>query len=315
MDIEVLKDKALSKEIKLEDLEIEDILKFSRIGYINTSLSKYFDLSLKEVKKIRDKKGLKNTYYEELVRNLIVLLDYIKKHKIMSTTLFEEAVTKGYALGISSVRSKKENYLEMVSEINWQEMDTKKEIEKRKIDVPYRLKELEEAINIIKDNALKIKHIKNKKVNENPKIINKKKIYVPKNKILKYSNRFNRNPVVSENALNKANYLCEINLSHNTFIKKSNGKRYMEPHHLIPIEFQDYFKYSLDVEANIVSLCSHCHNEIHYGVNNEVMISLLYFERKELLHEVGLDIDIETLLLFYEYSRKEFEKLNISQNT
>lgn len=39
----------------------------------------------------------------------------------------------------------------------------------------------------------------------------------------------------------------------------------MEPHHLIPLQYHEEFEWSLDVEANVVSLCSECHNQIHYG--------------------------------------------------
>lgn len=74
----------------------------------------------------------------------------------------------------------------------------------------------------------------------------------------------------------------------------------MEPHHLIPLEFQDYFEYSLDVEANIISLCSNCHNEIHYGENYKELITILYNERKEQLNKCGLVVSLEELYKMYE---------------
>jgi 5-methylcytosine-specific restriction protein A len=69
-------------------------------------------------------------------------------------------------------------------------------------------------------------------------------------------------------ALFDAYYCCEVDPSHITFIRKANGKKYTEAHHLIPMEYQkDFSPVSLDVPANIVSLCSNCHNEIHYGTD------------------------------------------------
>lgn len=41
--------------------------------------------------------------------------------------------------------------------------------------------------------------------------------------------------------------------------------------------YSDKFKVSLDVEANIVSLCSTCHNHIHYGVGAKDLLTALYY--------------------------------------
>ena len=69
----------------------------------------------------------------------------------------------------------------------------------------------------------------------------------------------------------------------------------------MPLSFQDDFEYSLDIEENIVSLCSNCHNEIHYGYNAKNIISQLYEERKDLLKGKGIDITLEKLLSYYGY--------------
>ena len=101
------------------------------------------------------------------------------------------------------------------------------------------------------------------------------------------------------NALNHAGYRCEINAEHESFISRNSGKKYMEPHHLIPMAFSDYFDVSLDVEENIVSLCSNCHNEIHYGKNARIMIEKLYNQRKELLKNKKLEVTLEELFEMY----------------
>lgn len=74
---------------------------------------------------------------------------------------------------------------------------------------------------------------------------------------------YERNPKISKIALKKSGYKCEINPKHITFYRKSDGKPYVEPHHIIPMAKQDDFNYSLDIPQNIVSLCSNCHNEVH----------------------------------------------------
>ena len=62
-----------------------------------------------------------------------------------------------------------------------------------------------------------------------------------------------------------AEYKCEINPAHKSFVAESNNMPYMEAHHTIPMELQDEFDKSLDVYANIICLCPLCHRQIHYG--------------------------------------------------
>ena len=73
----------------------------------------------------------------------------------------------------------------------------------------------------------------------------------------------------------------------------------MEPHHLIPMSFSDRFENSLDNEANIVSLCSNCHNEIHYGKDAYKLIEKLYNQRKNVLSQAGIEITLEELIKAY----------------
>lgn len=52
---------------------------------------------------------------------------------------------------------------------------------------------------------------------------------------------------------------------------------------------------------NIVSLCSHCHNLLHYGKLEDKIpvLDKLYDERKEALERVGLGITFEELKEYY----------------
>lgn len=110
---------------------------------------------------------------------------------------------------------------------------------------------------------------------------------------------FPRDRKVAINALSKANFTCECNNAHTSFISRKSNKRYMEPHHLIPLAYSDRFEYSLDIEENIVSLCSNCHNEIHYGTESLKMVKQLFKKRKALLEKAGIEIEEETLLEMY----------------
>lgn len=123
----------------------------------------------------------------------------------------------------------------------------------------------------------------------------------PREKIRSDSSVYPRDKKVSFNALKKAKFLCEVDLSHNVFLRKNSKVTYTEPHHLIPLSAQkDFPKVNLDREQNIVSLCSFCHNLIHYGSDFESILKPLYNERKELLKNIGIEITYEQLKRYYE---------------
>lgn len=105
-----------------------------------------------------------------------------------------------------------------------------------------------------------------------------------------------RDKKVSANALKRANYTCEFCPNHPSFLRKNKNIKYMEPHHLIPLHMHSFFEKSLDVEANIVSLCSNCHNQIHYG-DGRAIISRLWDLRQAELSAVQLDRMISGTLM------------------
>ena len=126
-------------------------------------------------------------------------------------------------------------------------------------------------------------------------------IVVPKKELQLIGDRmvYPRSSAVARTALALANYQCEIDSNHPTFISKRYERPYTEPHHLIPISFADNFEVSLDVPENVVSLCSHCHNEVHYGKHNISILRLLYENRWKKLEQVGIQITFEELLWMY----------------
>lgn len=111
---------------------------------------------------------------------------------------------------------------------------------------------------------------------------------------------YNRSKKVSGNALLKAGFRCEVDAQHPGFIRKNSDKNYTEPHHLIPLSAQkDFPNVNLDREQNIVSLCSHCHNLLHYDADIEETLYKLYTLRKDLLKLIGIDISYEDLKKYY----------------
>ena len=109
-----------------------------------------------------------------------------------------------------------------------------------------------------------------------------------------------RNPKNRDAALKNANYQCEVDSSHKTFI--INGKQFMEGHHIIPMEYQNIFLTdNLDVEENIVSICPNCHRKIHYSSipDRLEMVRNIFSNRKKSLIQ-KINIDIQTLETFYD---------------
>lgn len=112
-----------------------------------------------------------------------------------------------------------------------------------------------------------------------------------------------RNQIIIDQVLEGANYYCEHNNDHQTFISKSTNKPYMEGHHLIPLKHQEAFDNSIDVYANIVCLCPVCHRLLHHGLINErtYVAEELFDQRSSRLIASGIDL-----------SKKEFLKMAAS---
>lgn len=123
----------------------------------------------------------------------------------------------------------------------------------------------------------------------------------PKRTIIHGREVWFRNPKYAREALGRAEYLCELDETHQLFISKFTGKNYVEAHHIIPIQFQSKYTYSLDTHANIVSVCPMCHKKIHYGTFEETqsMLEELFDIRKNRLYSSGISIVIDELYSYY----------------
>ena len=111
-----------------------------------------------------------------------------------------------------------------------------------------------------------------------------------------------RDPSVAKRALCRAGHLCEADPEHRSFLRRNGRVLYMEPHHLIPLSFTDYFGVNLDREQNIFSLCSNCHNQIHYGTKEDVreLAAKLFLSRqKEICSILGREISLDEIYGIY----------------
>lgn len=112
---------------------------------------------------------------------------------------------------------------------------------------------------------------------------------------------YRRNPAVAAEALRRANFKCEIDVRHQTFVSSAKNKPYVEAHHLIPFSNQGTYTFSLDVTANIVALCPNCHKRLHHAKVAEKAdeILLLLSKRRARLTEKKLNISENELLKLY----------------
>ena len=76
----------------------------------------------------------------------------------------------------------------------------------------------------------------------------------------------------------------------------------MEPHHMIPISMQGLYSSDIDITSNLICLCPNCHKRIHLGkkVDVEPMLRKFFADRESDLKTCGIDIDIYTLLAYYD---------------
>ena len=101
---------------------------------------------------------------------------------------------------------------------------------------------------------------------------------------------WNRSEIIKCQSIRLANYECEINRKHATFISARNGMPYMEGHHTIPMRLQDSFDISLDVYANIVCVCPTCHRFLQFGRKEDKLIiaEKIYYNRADRLAHSGI---------------------------
>ena len=106
---------------------------------------------------------------------------------------------------------------------------------------------------------------------------------------------------MSYTALDDANYKCENDTLHATFVSGRTGKQFVEAHHLVPMEYQDDFEVSIDVPENIISLCPNCHRAFHLSEDQEKTFLIKKFHklRAQKLKAREIFVNKDDLLRYY----------------
>lgn len=68
------------------------------------------------------------------------------------------------------------------------------------------------------------------------------------------------------------------------------------------MEYQDHFDCSLDIPANIVSICTVCHKKIHFELfeNKKEILEKLFKNREDRLKKCGINIGKQELYTYYQ---------------
>lgn len=104
-------------------------------------------------------------------------------------------------------------------------------------------------------------------------------------------------------AREKSNYRCELEQYKccRYFTSKTTKHNYVEVHHFVPREFRNNYENSIDVLANYITLCPHCHKMIHLATDRERIdiIRYIYNQRKKRLEACGIDVELQEMLEYY----------------
>ena len=113
--------------------------------------------------------------------------------------------------------------------------------------------------------------------------------------------QYPRNPHEMLAAKHRSGWKCCYDSSHKTFISENEHKNFVEGHHLIPMQHQCDFEYTIDFADNIIPLCPNCHRRIHFAIKQDRnrMLEKFYFERIDDIKVHGIDISIDELESYY----------------
>ena len=122
---------------------------------------------------------------------------------------------------------------------------------------------------------------------------------IPERQTIDEHETWKRSGLMRNQIIVAADYKCEIDRNHISFIAEATRKPYMEGHHAIPLSKQPQFpSLSLDVYANIICLCPLCHRRIHLGLKEDrgMLMNKIYDERADRLYNSGIRLSKEEFI-------------------
>jgi hypothetical protein len=117
--------------------------------------------------------------------------------------------------------------------------------------------------------------------------------------------RYKTQKKIRDTVLANCNYLCNCNDLKHFYFEATNFQNYVECHHIIPMNRQEEYWFTknvnLDIPQNIVALCPNCHSQIHLGSRSARLkiISELYVRNKAQLLSFDPDLTLSLLASYY----------------
>jgi 5-methylcytosine-specific restriction protein A len=130
---------------------------------------------------------------------------------------------------------------------------------------------------------------------------------IPKRAVGATKESFKRDPKMAAMAIVASKHSCEVDAKHETFTSRRTRERFVEAHHLIPMQYQDRFPFSLDIPENIVALCPICHRKLHHSRFSELKsaLSKLFANRSERLKSRDIVIELSAINEMYQSEVEE----------
>ena len=220
--------KEISKS-NINNLSSEDIIKLINKPYLITDIAKEFNITVKELNKIKEQKGISNILFEDTIRNIETILYYVDINNVyVSDNIRKEITNKLISIFTSSI-PKLKNYANELKEYNFSRENIFNDMSKKNIDYEYRINNLSNTIPYINN---KIKNLMEKEKDyllnhNNSKLYNELKEKKQNGKILSkkdltYDILFEL--VIMENTPNSLiAALFNITVNEVKYLRKKNG--------------------------------------------------------------------------------------------
>jgi len=131
-----------AKSHTIDKLSSEDIIKLMTKPYIIEEIAEAFNITEKEFKNIKKKKGIPNIFLEDTIRDIETILTYLdSKNKYFSNTIRKKLTNIMISIFLSDT-PKKSFYIKKISEIDFNRKKVINDIQEKQIDQEWRLERL-----------------------------------------------------------------------------------------------------------------------------------------------------------------------------
>lgn len=138
-----------ARENDIYKLNSEDILKLIEKPYPLKMIESAFNISSNELAKIRKTTGITNIYLERRIRSIYAILYYIDNQDRNIPDDIRNKIINTLVFALSEAKPRRDFYKKKLQSLNFSREVINEEIEKREIDIEYRLKDVSQILGMI----------------------------------------------------------------------------------------------------------------------------------------------------------------------